>query len=142
MLCVTSDTRDLASLLTDLREEFPGWIIDAGEFEPPWRAVRDTGRPGPMEIGVQSYGELRAALDEMDAVDCRHAIIALRDALRGHGLKAEVYGLTVHTQTRAGIMRAVGARRGVYTWTSGIELGPIGDPAAVAARMLPGLGLG
>lgn len=45
------------------------------------------------------------------------------------------------TQTRTGVQRAVAARRGRYTWTSGVELGPIGDPGAIADRMMPGLGL-
>lgn len=121
--------------IEDLRAEFPGWTIQ------PWRASRDGGRSGPLEIVAQSYGTLRAALDEVDRVDSRHAIVDLRDALRAHGLRAEVYGLTVHTQTRSGILRAVTARRGVYTWGSGVELGPISDPAAAATRMLPGLGL-
>lgn len=136
-----ADARSLTSLLTDLREEFPGWTIDAGTVEPPWRAVRATGTSVPLEIGAQSYAQLRALLDEIDAVDCRHAIVALRDALRGRGLRAEVYGLTIHTQTRTGVQRAVAARRGRYTWTSGVELGPIGDPGAIADRMMPGLGL-
>lgn len=135
-------TPGLNAQLTALREEFPGWTIDAGaDADPPWRAVRDTGRSGPLQIGAASYAQMRALLDEVDAVDCLHAVTDLRDVLRGRGLRAEVYGLTVHTQTRAGIVRAVSARRGVYTWTSGVELGPISDPGAVADRMMPGLGL-
>lgn len=127
-----------AGELEDLRAEFPGWTIQAGTS---WRAVRDGGHSGPLEIAAPSYGALRALLDECDAVDCRHATIALAEALHARGLVAEVYGLTVVTQTRAGIQRTVGARRGRYTWATGVDLAPIGDPDAVAALMLPGLGL-
>ena len=51
-------TPDLNAQLTDLREEFPGWTIDAGaDADPPWRAVRDTGRSGPLQIGAASYAQ-------------------------------------------------------------------------------------
>lgn len=125
--------------LDDLRAEFPGWRIEAGPGE--WRAVREPGPGGLLEVGAVSRAVLRALLDEADAVDCRHAIYALRDALRDLGLTARVFGPAVHTQTRAGILRVVTARRGRYTWTSGVPLAPIGDPQAAARLMLPGLGL-
>ncbi|WP_433467355.1 hypothetical protein [Spirillospora sp. CA-128828] len=132
---------DAESIKKHLREEFPGWEIEAGEVSPLWRASRDGGHAGPMMLGADSYGGLRAALDEVDRLDCRHAIFALRDALRARDLTAEIFGLTVSTQTRAGILRVVAARRGMYSWTTGVELAPIDDPELAAERMLPGLGL-
>lgn len=151
MPCVTSDTEINADgaadgALEDLRAEFPGWRIEAGQDDdrpncPLWRASRDNGRGGPLGLGADSYGRLRELLDEMDAVDCRHAIYALRDALRARGLSAEALGLTVSVRTRAGILRVVAARRGVFAWSSGVELGPIDDPDGAADRMMPGLGM-
>lgn len=124
-----------------LRAEFPGWTISAA----PWSATRDTGRDdsrgGALCLAASSYGELRALLDEVDAVDCRNAITALGEALKARGLKVEVFGLSLHTQTRTGILRVVAARHGMYAWTSGVDIGPIGDPDGAAEKMLPGLGL-
>lgn len=131
-----STGRTPAEQRTRLREEFPGWLI-----EPPFAASRDA-RGGPLALSAGSYGELRALLDEADAIDCADAAAQLADALRARGAEAEVQGLSVSTKTRAGILRFVAARRGVFAWTSGIVLGPIGDVEAVADRMVRGLGLG
>ncbi len=131
----TADSADTA--LADLRAEFPDWTINA-----PWSAFRWDGSGGLIEVAESSYGALRAALDKDDAVNCRAAIGALRDVLRDRGLPAEMYGYTLHTETRAGILRVVSARRGRYTWaSSGVDIGPIGDPAGAAEKMLPELGL-
>ncbi|WP_433467328.1 hypothetical protein [Spirillospora sp. CA-128828] len=133
---------DSASLdLADLRAEFQGWEIEAGPGDPAYRASRKGGHGGPMTVGASSYGGLREALDEVDRLDCRHAIFALRDALRARGLTAKIFGLTVSTQTRAGILRVVAARRGVYSWTTGVELAPIDDPELAVDRMMSGLGM-
>ncbi|WP_433469556.1 hypothetical protein [Spirillospora sp. CA-128828] len=127
--------------LTDLRAEFPGWTMEAGEGSPSFRASRDGGRGGPLTLGANTRAGLRAALDEVDAVDCRHAAYAMRDVLRARGLAAEVQQLTVATKTRAGILRTVSARRGMYWWGSGVELAPIDDPELAVDRMMPGLGM-
>lgn len=130
-----TDSADTA--LADLRAEFPDWTIDA-----PWSASRRDGSGDLLEVTESSYGALRAALDKDDAVNCRTAIGALRDALRDRGLRSEVYGLTLHTLTRTGILRVVSARRGRFIWaSSGVDIGPISDPAGAVEKMLPELGL-
>ncbi|WP_433477265.1 hypothetical protein ACQPZP_09540 [Spirillospora sp. CA-142024] len=132
---------DAESIKARLCEEFPGWDIKVRRGSPSFQASRDGGHAGPITVGADSYGGLRTALDEVDRLDCRHAIFALRDALRARGLTAEIFGLTVSTETRTGILRVVAARHGVYSWTTGVELAPIDDPELAAERMLPGLGL-
>ncbi len=128
--------------LADLRAEFPGWVIEGGDMPfASFRAVRE-GALGSMVLGAGSCGGLRMLLDEVDAVDCGRAVLALRDALHVRGVTAKAQGLTLAAKTRAGILRTVHARRGVFSWASGTELGPIGDITGAADRMMPVLGLG
>ena len=119
-----------------LRDEFSGWTITV-----PFTATRPgDGSGAPTELTAGSYGELRALLDEADAVDCTRAIGALVAELQSRDLTARSYGLSMHTQTRAGIVRGVSARRARFAWVSGVDLGPITDITAAADRMMPALG--
>lgn len=140
---MTSDTdEDLAHKLAELRAEFPGWMIEApAEGRPPLLATR-TGRGGPLALGASSYGEMRGLLDEADAIDCRHAASELGEALRARGAEAIVRGVSLSTLTRAGILRIVNARHGMFRWSSGMALGPITDVEGSADRMMPVLGMG
>lgn len=126
-------------LADDLQDEFPGWVIET-PGTPPYLASRTS--PAPLALGADTYGSMRALLDEVDAVDCSRAVTALGDALRARGAEVEVHGLSLSTKTRAGILRVVVARHGRFSWPSGEDLGPITDAESAADRMMPVLGLG
>ncbi|NEA22610.1 hypothetical protein [Actinomadura bangladeshensis] len=135
----TEATASPGHLADDLQDEFPDWVIET-PGTPPYLASRNS--PAPLALGADSYGAMRALLDEADAIDCNRAITELGDALRTRGAEVEVHGLSLSTRTRTEILRVVTARRGMFTWTSGISLGPIGDVEATADRMMPALGFG